>query len=70
MPKTYSDQLTDVQQAIADIELRGQSVDLNGKRLTRADLATLHTGERYLRRAVDRETRGGMRIRQVVPLDD
>lgn len=70
MPKTYSDQLTDVQQAIADIELRGQSVDLNGKRLTRADLATLHARERYLRRAVDRETRGGMRIRQVVPLDD
>lgn len=70
MSKTYSAQLTDVQQAIADIELRGQSVDLNGKRMTRADLATLHTRERYLRRAVDRETRGGMRIRQVVPLDD
>jgi phage-related minor tail protein len=67
--KTYQEQLESVQAAIADIETKGQTVDVNGRTLTRADLRTLYQREAQLRRLVDRESRGGIRVRRGVPID-
>lgn len=67
--KTYQEQLESVQAAIQELETRGQSVDVNGRRLTRADLETLYKREQHLRTMVGRETRGGMRVRQGILID-
>jgi len=67
--KTYQEQLETVQATIEEIETRGQSTDVNGRTLTRGNLATLYDREKYLRRMVGREARGGVRVRRGVPLD-
>ena len=65
--ESYSTQLERVQSTIAKIEEAGQAHDINGRRLTRADLDVLYKRERWLRRMASREDRGGIRVRQVVP---
>lgn len=67
--KTYQQQLEDVQTAIAEIETRGQSVDVNGRQFTRANIARLYEREKYLRRMAARESSGGIVVRKAVPLD-
>lgn len=67
--KTYQEQLESVQATIEEIEIRGQSTDVNGRTLTRGNLATLYEREKYLRRMVGRAARGGVRGRRGVPLD-
>lgn len=65
---TYAEQLESVQNAIASIEAGNQSTSILGRSFTKADLATLYTRERWLRKMVARESRGGLRIQRVVPL--
>ena len=65
---TYAEQLESVQSAIAAIEARGQAYTIDGRSLTRADLATLYEREQWLRGQAAREARGGgMRVRLGVP---
>jgi hypothetical protein len=59
---SYSEQLQDVQAAIRDILRGGQRV---GER-ERARLDTLLKEQRRLQSLVDREKRGGIRIRRAV----
>lgn len=66
--KTYAEQLEDVQIAIAVIEGGAQSVSLNGRTVSHADLGTLYTREQWLRKMAARETRGGIRVRGVTPV--
>lgn len=65
--KTYLQQLEPVQAAIEAIETRGQAVDVSGRTLSRADLRTLYDRERYLRRMVAHQKRGGIRTLRVIP---
>lgn len=66
--ETYTQQLERVQAAISKIETGGQTVDWEGKRLTRGDLATLYARERELRTLAAREqSGGGMGVRFGVP---
>lgn len=66
--ETYAEQLERVQRAIARIEQGGQTVERNGRRLTRGDLAELYARERELRRLVALEDgTGGMSISYGVP---
>jgi hypothetical protein len=67
VPETYAEQLERVQSTIAKIEEAGQTQDINGRRLTRADLGVLYAREKWLRKMVDREDRGGIRMRRAVP---
>jgi len=64
---SYQTQLENVQAAIAAIEDSGQSYSINGRSYTRADLNTLYEREKYLRRMADRESRGGIRVRNATP---
>jgi len=67
MPRTYAQQLEDIDAAIAAIETRNQSYSINGRSMTRADLATLYAERRRLQPLAAREARGGARIRYGVP---
>jgi hypothetical protein len=62
----YQTQLESVQAAIARIEAGGQSYSIttsSGSRtVTRANLSELYKQEERLRRLVDRQTRGGIRV--------
>lgn len=64
---TFAEQLASVQEAIATIESGAQSYTIStptGSRSgTRGDLAALYRRETWLRMMVDRETRGGIRVR-------
>jgi len=64
---TYAEQLAQVQAAITKIEAGSQSYSINtpdgSRSVSRADLATLYEREKWLRTMVDREARGGIRIR-------
>lgn len=64
--ESYAQQLERVQAAIAAIESGEQSFEINGRVVRRADLKTLYDREAYLRRMVEREKRGGIRLRRVV----
>jgi len=64
--ESYTQQLERVQAAIAAIESGEQSFEINGRTVRRADLKTLYDREAYLRRMVEREKRGGIRLRRVV----
>ena len=64
--QTYTEQLEAVQTAITAV-LTGQSYAIADRSLTRADLATLQDREQYLRRMVERESRGGIRVDQIIP---
>ena len=68
MPADYEDQLTSVQAAIQKIVDGGQDVTYNGKRVTYGDLQTLYDRERFLQTRIDRQARGGIRVRRGVPL--
>lgn len=65
--QTYTEQLESVQAAISAIEAGEQAFSLNGRTVSRADLKTLYQREQWLRKMADRETRGGVRMRQAVP---
>ena len=69
MATSYADQLTSVQTAIANIEAGAQSYSFEGRALSKANLADLYAREKWLRRMVDRAARGGIRVRQGVPVD-
>lgn len=60
--KSYSQQLEEVQNAIAQIETGGQAYNVEMYGLTRANLKTLYDREQYLRKMVDREENGGIKI--------
>jgi len=65
---TYAEQLESVQTAIAKIESGGQAYSIAGRQLTRGDLVALYDREKYLRKMVSRETRGGgIRVRHCEP---
>lgn len=67
--KTYSQQLEEVQEAIAKVESKSQSHVVGERTLTRADLETLYKREQWLRGKVAQESRGGrIRVRYGVPL--
>lgn len=63
--KTYTQRLEEVQTAIAVIESGAQQYQINGRMLTRAQLATLYAQEKWLRKMADRESNGGIRVRGV-----
>ena len=69
MPKTYSEQLDEVQAAITKIESGAQSYQgVSGRGVTRADLQTLYAREERLLLRVQREASGGIRVRGVTPV--
>lgn len=56
--KTYAQQLEEVQTAISTIEGGSQSYSIAGRSLTRGDLATLYSREKWLRNMAAREEEG------------
>lgn len=58
--KTYTEQLEQVQAAIDAIELRGQRYTIDGRSFDKGDLKVLYEREERLRRAVVRESAGGL----------
>ena len=62
MAETTAQQLERVQTAINEILENGQSVSLNGRTRTRADLRTLYEREEILLRRARREDGGGIRV--------
>ena len=65
--ESYESQLERVQRTIAELE-RGREVRRGERVFTALDLDVLYARERWLRRRVGRAARGGIRIRQAVPL--
>ncbi len=66
---TYAAQLEEVQTAITAILSGAQSVSSTGRSYTYANLKDLQERETYLRRMTDRETNGGITIKQGTPVD-
>lgn len=66
--ESYETQLERVQTAIARIEEGAQTYQINGRSLSRADLGDLYAKEKWLRRQVERASRGGIRVRGVTPV--
>lgn len=66
---TAAEQLVEVQAAISAVLTRGQSVELNGRRMTRANLEELRDMERKLKFDISREDAGGIKLRRGVPID-
>lgn len=70
---TYTAQLERVQAAIAQVETKGQALEIasdgSSRRHTRADLATLYARERELRPLAAREQSGrsGIRVTRGLP---
>ena len=64
--KTYAEQLEEVQAAISRLLADGQAWEQGQRSRTEARLAELHEREQFLRRMVEREQRGGIRLRRVV----
>ncbi len=64
---SYTTQLESVQAAIAAIEGGSQSYSVQGRSVSRGDLASLYEREKYLRRMVSRESGGGIPVRHVTP---
>ena len=56
--KSYREQLEEVQAAISAVLGGAQDYQMNGRRITRANLGELDKRERYLRSMVDREAYG------------
>lgn len=56
--KTYTEQLEEVQAAIAIIENNGQSIGIGNRSLTRANLPDLYVREKWLRTMSAREENG------------
>ena len=66
--KTLEEQLTEVQQAIADILLNAQEAWYNGQKVRKADLAVLEAREKRLLVQIKRKNRGGIRVRGATPV--
>ena len=64
---TYAERLEEVQQAISDVVSHGQSHNVTGRVLTRADLPELLKLENWLEGKIARGARGGIRTAQAVP---
>jgi hypothetical protein len=56
-------------QAISDVMTKGSSYSVDGRSLTRADLASLMQAEKYYTLAADRDANGGITIRAGTPVD-
>jgi len=67
MPKTYAEQLDEVQAAISAV-MSGQSYEIAGRKMVRANLTELSNRERYLQMMVSRQANGGIVIRGMTPL--
>lgn len=67
MAESTATQLERVQNAIAAIEGGAQSFTVLGRQYTRGELSTLYAREKDLLARLERETRGGSRIRLGVP---
>jgi len=68
MTQTYSDKLTEVQNAITAITTNAQTVaTVNGQSYTYATLDTLYRMETHYRRMVDRDNAGGIRVNGATP---
>lgn len=68
MAEDLNVQLARVQATIAAIESGNQSSTVLGRTFTKADLATLYERERYLKREIARQARGGLLVQRGVPL--
>lgn len=64
----YEEELAEVRRAIKDVLTGAQEAQYNGQRVTKADLNTLHQRERWLIGKVNRQKRGGIRVRGGTPL--
>ncbi|PWC81261.1 hypothetical protein TSH64_01050 [Azospirillum sp. TSH64] len=64
----YADKLASVEAAIKAVEERGQRVVIKDRELWRADLDRLYAERKRLEPLARRETRGGLRMRRIVPL--
>jgi len=69
--KTYLEQLESVQAAIQAIESGAQSMEVSGRKYTKADLATLYAREKYLMPLATKAATGrrGIRVRGITPVD-
>lgn len=67
--ESYEEQLERVQAAIAAVETKNQSYALGGRSMTRANLHELYEREKYLRRMIARQQRGGIPVRALTPSD-
>lgn len=61
MATTLAEQLTSVQDAISAIESGGQSISINGRTYTKANLDILYDREERLLARIQREASGNMR---------
>lgn len=71
MPKTYAQQLEDIQTLIDQVQSSpNKSVTIAGRQFTKHDLGGadgLYEREKYLRRRAAREATGGRRVQRVIP---
>ena len=67
--KSLEEQLSEVQQAISDILFGAQEAIYNGQRVKKADLAILELREKRLLVQIKRKSRGGIRVRNIIPQD-
>lgn len=65
--KTYSEQLEEVQAAIAAIEGGAQSYSIGDRSLSRGNLKALYEREAYLRAMVARSESGGLKPKYGLP---
>ena len=68
MSKTNAEMLSAVQDAIYRIVSYGQSVQFEDRRVSEADLDQLYKIEAYYQKKVNKDARGGMRIRGGTPV--
>lgn len=66
--KTYLEQLEEVQKAISDLLSGAQEASYNGQKVKKAELSQLVAYEKYLRQQVNKEKRGGIRVRGATPV--
>jgi hypothetical protein len=67
--KSLEEQLNEVQQAISDVLIGAQEASYNGQRVKKADLAILELREKRLLVQIKRKSRGGIRVRNIIPQD-
>ena len=67
--KSLEEQLNEVQQAISDVLIGAQEASYNGQRVKKADLAILELREKRLFVQIKRKSRGGIRVRNIIPQD-
>ena len=67
--KSFEEQLNEVQQAISDVLIGAQEASYNWQRVKKADLAILEVREKRLLVQIKRKSRGGIRVRNIIPQD-